>query len=399
MRRRSSMSALALAAMAWFAAPPAVRAQSMVQLQDIREVSADVTFMGMTKSDFQYPPAPFATWEKLVGIQIDNPDPEGAGSCGASAYQYSEFIGNGIYATGATGAGWQIIPGDYNALSYAFFQFRVDTCIEYHLDAWLDPGDLGERYIKLDGSGLSYESLDVGEIHQVGRLPAGTYELEGRSYIQGSYENATGPTFTIMWTCTPIFTTLVRGQPSDRTIGCGGTATFNVTTNPSPSTLTFQWRRNLVPLANGPGVAGATTQTLTLSNVCTADAGYYDVVLSDGTVVEPSRLARLDVNTATGVEVADSPQPAFSVTVAGPNPFGSETSFRYAAARPTFARIAIYGARGDLVRTLIARTVDGTETMVWDGRTDAGARAPAGIYFLRTEAGSVRESRKLVLLR
>jgi hypothetical protein len=43
--------------------------------------------------------------------------------------------------------------------------------------------------------------------------------------------------------------------------------------------------------------------------------------------------------------------------------------------------------------------VSGTGTVRWDGTTSVGVRAPAGIYFLRAEAGSIRENRKVVLLR
>jgi hypothetical protein len=171
-------------------------------------------------------------------------------------------------------------------------------------------------------------------------------------------------------------------------------------TTPVPATLTYQWRRNLVPLTNGPGVSGATSPTLTLTNVCTADAGYYDVVLSDGTIVEPSQLAQLFVTTAvTGVDVADASQVPFSFQLAGPNPFGAETSFRFSAAKPQRATIVVFNASGAVVRTLVDGMVSGAGTFRWDGTTRTGARAPAGIYFVRIEAGALRESRKVVLLK
>jgi hypothetical protein len=43
--------------------------------------------------------------------------------------------------------------------------------------------------------------------------------------------------------------------------------------------------------------------------------------------------------------------------------------------------------------------VSGVGTVTWDGTTGAGSRVPAGIYFMRVDSGSGRETRKVVLLR
>jgi hypothetical protein len=378
-------------------------AADMIPLVDLRENSADATLLGVTDAQFHYPSGSFAYFEDYATAYVPDPDPEGSGSCGASAFQVSQFLPNGISMSGSTGGSWYAIPGNYSALSFANFKFSLDRCHEYQYDAWLDPGDFGESRLAVAASGtqLEYEGAPVGEIHTTGRLPAGTYEVEGKSYIITDRENTTGPTYTILWTCVPCVTTLVAAHPQPRTVACGGTAVFTVApTTPVPATLTYQWRRNLVPLTNGPGVSGATSPTLTLTNVCTADAGYYDVVLSDGTIVEPSQLAQLFVTTAvTGVDVADASQVPFSFQLAGPNPFGAETSFRFSAAKPQRATIVVFNASGAVVRTLVDGMVSGAGTFRWDGTTRTGARAPAGIYFVRIEAGALRESRKVVLLK
>ena len=65
--------------------------------------------------------------------------------------------------------------------------------------------------------------------------------------------------------------------------------------------LSYQWRRNGTPLADGGAVSGSTTATLTISPVSFADAASYDVLLTDscGTVASsPGSLA---------VEFADVP--------------------------------------------------------------------------------------------
>lgn len=378
-------------------------AADMIPLVDLRENSADATFLGVTDAQFHSPSAPFAYFQDSATAYVPHPDPEQGGYCSAGAYQVSQFLPNGISMSGSTGGNWYAIPGNYSALSFANFKFRLDGCHEYQYDAWLDPGDFGESHLAVAASGtqLEYEGAPVGEVHTTGRLPAGTYEVEGKSYIITDRENTTGPTYTILWTCVPCTTTLVRSHPNSITVGCGGTAVFTVApTTPVPPGLTYQWRRNLVPLTNTPQVAGVTTSTLTITNACTAEAGYYDVVLSDGTIVEPSQLARLDVITAvTGVDETDASQSPFSVEPAGPNPFGAKTSFRFAASKPQHARIVVYNASGAVVRSLVDGMVSGAGTVTWDGTTRTGARAPAGIYFVRIEAGALRESRKVVLLR
>jgi hypothetical protein len=375
----------------------------MIPLDDLREISADATWMGVTDSKSDHPAAPFAYFNSYSDAFSADPAGIAPGSTSATAFQVSQFLPNAISMSGGTSGAWGVVPGDYAALSYANFKFSLDRCHQYQYDAWLDPGDLGEsrNAVVASGTGLDYENDPVGEVHTTGRLPAGTYEVEGKSYIISNRENTTGPTYTILWTCIPCTTTLIHSHPHGITVGCGGTATFTVApTSPVPPGLTYQWRRNMVPLTNGPNVAGATSPTLTITNACTPDAGYYDVVLSDGTIVEPSQLAQLNVATAvTAVDETDASQAPFSVVQAGPNPFGAKTSFRFAAAKPLHARIVVYNASGAMVRSLVDGMVSGAGTFTWDGTTRIGAPAPAGIYFVKIEAGAVHESRKVVLLR
>ena len=399
--RLRALPALLVAAAAAFA--PVLAQAQMIPIEDLRTNAADVTYFGVTQALFEDPPAPFAYFDSFLNPFVYNPDPNAGGHCEATAFQVSEFFPAGINASGSTTGGWAINPGgNYSALSFAYFGFRVDTCIEYQLDSWLLPGDLGESRIDvaIPNTNLAYQDIQSGEIHTTGRLPAGNYQVEGKSYIISDREYVDGPSYSIIWTCRPCITTLVAGQPRDVTVACGGTAVFSVAATGPLAGLTFQWRRNLIPLANSGHVAGATTQTLSINNACVADSGYYDVVLSDGTILEPSRLARLSVNTISGVEVpAEGPPRAFSIQAAGPNPFVGQTSFHYVAAKPLYATIAIYNAAGARIRSLAKSVLSGSGTVTWDGETDAGARAPAGIYFLRVEAGSIRESRKVVLVR
>ena len=75
--------------------------------------------------------------------------------------------------------------------------------------------------------------------------------------------------------------------------------------------------------------------------------------------------------------------------------------FSVAAARPVQVRIFSLGGR--LVRSLELELVGGPQTAVWDGRDDAGALAPPGLYLCQVgaradaEAGRRKRSRVIAL--
>ena len=55
---------------------------------------------------------------------------------------------------------------------------------------------------------------------------------------------------------------------------------------------------------------------------------------------------------------------------------------------------------GQQVRLLKSETYQaGHHEVVWDGVTDAGAKAASGVYFYRLTAGKLSQTRKMVLLK
>ncbi len=73
----------------------------------------------------------------------------------------------------------------------------------------------------------------------------------------------------------------ITAQPTSQTATVGDTVTLGVGASGS-APLSYQWRKGGGALANGGTVSGATTATLTLTGVTAADAGSYDVVVSNG---------------------------------------------------------------------------------------------------------------------
>lgn len=96
---------------------------------------------------------------------------------------------------------------------------------------------------------------------------------------------------------------------------------------------------------------------------------------------------------STGVTAHDRTPAGVWLEPGQPNPFTGSTQIAFTLDRSADVSMEVFDLQGRRVKTLVSgRTVDAGRTMVgWDGRTDAGDRAPAGIYFGRLLAdGEVR---------
>lgn len=71
-----------------------------------------------------------------------------------------------------------------------------------------------------------------------------------------------------------------------------------------------------------------------------------------------------------------------------PNPFAASARLDFDLAEGAEVRLELFDVGGARVRTLVAGWRGaGRHPVSWDGRTDAGRAAPAGIYLLRFAAG------------
>ncbi len=87
----------------------------------------------------------------------------------------------------------------------------------------------------------------------------------------------------------------IISQPLSLTVGPGGATSFSVAATGTP-TLIYQWRKNGSNLTNGGNVSGSTSTTLTITNVQSADAASYTVVVSNNAGSVTSILAALSVS-------------------------------------------------------------------------------------------------------
>jgi hypothetical protein len=68
-------------------------------------------------------------------------------------------------------------------------------------------------------------------------------------------------------------------QPQDQTLFPGGNATFNVTS--SRADTIYQWKKDGVNLVNGARISGATSGTLSITNLQSTDGGNYTCALTN----------------------------------------------------------------------------------------------------------------------
>ena len=99
----------------------------------------------------------------------------------------------------------------------------------------------------------------------------------------------------------------IAAQPLSRTNFVGTTANFTVTAAGTPP-LYYQWLRNGTNLLNGGNISGATTNSLSISNVALADGANYSVIVTNAYGSTTGSVAALSVPPVSSV----LPLPAFA---------------------------------------------------------------------------------------
>ncbi|MCI0452265.1 MAG: T9SS type A sorting domain-containing protein [Candidatus Latescibacteria bacterium] len=98
--------------------------------------------------------------------------------------------------------------------------------------------------------------------------------------------------------------------------------------------------------------------------------------------------------------VADAPATGTRLAQNVPNPFNPTTTIPFSLAARGPATVSVFDTSGRLVRTLVDETrAAGDHVVRWDGRDARGRSVASGVYFYRLVAGSVTESKKMVLLK
>ncbi|MEQ1750791.1 MAG: immunoglobulin domain-containing protein, partial [Prosthecobacter sp.] len=112
----------------------------------------------------------------------------------------------------------------------------------------------------------------------------------------------------------------ISPQPVAQTVNPGTNVTFTIGATggiDQPSAMiTYEWRKNGVPLSNGGNITGTTSTLLTITAVTEANDGIYDCIVRRGVSATTSDSAALNVNDPVGT-VAISRLPADAAVMPG----------------------------------------------------------------------------------
>ncbi len=165
-------------------------------------------------------------------------------------------------------------------------------------------------------------------------------------------------------TTTPATPPTISTQPAPQTGGLGGSATFTVAASGSP---TFQWQ------LNGTPIAGATSASLSVSNLQPANAGIYTAVSTNSSGTAASNAAILGITstaklTGAGQEFPDITAPTGNVydqiLLGGP-------AATVKADANQILRISFIDLNDDIVQ--VEYSGAGTLTLVLDGASGPAA--------------------------
>ena len=144
--------------------------------------------------------------------------------------------------------------------------------------------------------------------------------------------------------------------------------------------------------------------SFTLLGTVTTGAGPVALVTADvnGDAVPDLVCANHDDHSVS-VFLNTGPRAPFANIALGkpaPNPTRGPSSIPFVLAIASTVRCDVHDLSGRLVRRFADQAFPaGYHRITWDGRTDRGARAPGGIYFLRFESGPERAVKRLAMLR
>ena len=91
---------------------------------------------------------------------------------------------------------------------------------------------------------------------------------------------------------------------------------------------------------------------------------------------------------------------AATISNVSPNPFNPRTTIEYAVPRDGRARVAIYDARGRLVRSLVDESLTaGLHRIVWNGMDGSGQAVASGVYHVQIRSGEDVDVQRMILVR
>ena len=228
---------------------------------------------------------------------------------------------------------------------------------------------------RLNGVAIPSATSSVLSLVNIQQASAGTYSV--------TVTNAAGSVTSNNAVVTVNTVPTLAFQPRTQIALVGSTVTFSVVANGGVS-FNYQWRKN------GVAIVGANSSTLTLTGVTAADAGNYDVKVTNNLGDVTSSLAQLTVVTSAVVPVVTS-QPASQTALVGASVTLSVSASGVPAPSYQWRKngVAIPGANNTLyVFGNVLPTDAGNYDVVISNSAGAVTTAVAGLkVFTRSYAG------------
>jgi poly(beta-D-mannuronate) lyase len=140
-------------------------------------------------------------------------------------------------------------------------------------------------------------SGEVGWQYKTNTLSSGSHTFKWTYTKNSSITQGLDRAWVDEFTFIPVAPTITT-HPTNLGVDQGQNASFTVACAGTPPFL-YQWMLNSVPLANGPGISGATNATLTLTDTQPTQAGEYSVRVSNPSGDATSSNALLTVTPLT----------------------------------------------------------------------------------------------------
>ncbi len=137
-----------------------------------------------------------------------------------------------------------------------------------------------------NGGNISGVSTTTLTLNNVATADEGNYDV----VITGLCSNVTSAIAVLAVDDNAVIST----QPIAVTQCEGTTATFSVVA--TGTNLTYRWRKNGINLTDGGDISGATSATLSIATIVTADEGLYDAIVTGKCSTVTSAAAQLNVN-------------------------------------------------------------------------------------------------------
>jgi hypothetical protein len=144
---------------------------------------------------------------------------------------------------------------------------------------------------------------------------------------------------------------------------------------------------------------GAPCDTLYFDSGWSWSGGYYYKVSAIDVHGNESGFALLRPSDVSGIDTPKAPWASYLLQNY-PNPFNPTTRIAFGLTRSASVSLRVYDAAGRLVRTIAEGAREaGHYVEIWDGRGLRGEQAASGVYLYRLDAGSLTQTRKMILLR